>query len=244
MSKQFHEVFDDMVTSKVNIKFCGVGEMSPTIICIFIYDPGVMFSLTNKSQICTWTKILELRNGWKLNVNYKEVQSWGYLYIELKLWIQLRILIDFPPFQNDVTCLCVNGEILCDSVQYFLGGSSYSFGLGVVDMKMVSLLLCCREKLSLFGDIWLTRFVVMLFAFIARSLVVCRICVKPLTIILTLEDKGGLKGTERDGVGMGITWTTLTNVNVIAMVSSIVMGDICVACVRDLFGAFDPVGHE
>ncbi|KAK9665990.1 hypothetical protein RND81_14G151700 [Saponaria officinalis] len=56
MSKQFHDIFDDMVASKFNIKFCGEGEMSPTIICIFIYNPGAMFFLTNKAQLCTWTK--------------------------------------------------------------------------------------------------------------------------------------------------------------------------------------------
>ncbi|KAK9748878.1 hypothetical protein RND81_02G087400 [Saponaria officinalis] len=85
---------------------------------------------------------------------------------------------------------------------------------------------------------------VMVSKFITKRIVVLKRCVKFIVIIIfTLEDKGGFKETGRDGVGMGIIWTILTNVKVIAMVSSIVMGDICVAYVRNLFGAFNPVGN-
>ncbi|KAK9742989.1 hypothetical protein RND81_03G209800 [Saponaria officinalis] len=97
-------------------------------------------------------------------------------------------------------------------------------------------MLCSSYKFSVLCGILFSKHVGMVFH---RISIVFQVCIKTLIIIFTLEDKGGFKGTGEDGTGMEIIWATLTNVNFIATISSTVASDICVACVRYLFCAFD-----
>ncbi|KAK9742992.1 hypothetical protein RND81_03G210100 [Saponaria officinalis] len=97
-------------------------------------------------------------------------------------------------------------------------------------------MLCSSYKFSVLCGILFSKHVGMVFH---RISIVFQVCIKTLIIIFTLEDKGGFKGTGEDGAGMEIIWATLTNVNFIATISSTVASDICVACVRYLFCAFD-----
>ncbi|KAK9707429.1 hypothetical protein RND81_07G197200 [Saponaria officinalis] len=179
------------------------------------------------------TMLYELRNGWKRIVNYKEIFSWGKLIVPLAFWNQLANVIELPSFQNDFTCRWVFGKTLYDLVQSYLGRPSTFF---VFDEVIMEYMLCSSYKFSVLYGILFSNHVGMVFY---RISVVFEVCIKTSIIIFTLEDKGGFKGTGEDGASMEIIWPTLTNVIVIATISSTLVSDICGACVRYLFGAFD-----
>ncbi|KAK9714713.1 hypothetical protein RND81_06G114200 [Saponaria officinalis] len=182
--------------------------------CVFIFDPGALFSLMRTVDICTYGNIFGLNNRWITIINYKEILSWGKLIVLMAFWNQLTNVIELPSFQNDVICPWFNGEILGGVVQsYLVGSPNWSvFHVVDIDIDIVSLLLCRSEKSSMLGGILLSKFLVVTFVSIGRILAICEMCVRHSTIILTLEGKGGFEEVGSDNVGL-LLWRAIEKKN-------------------------------